>query len=240
MLGLSKTQVWSFRWTPAQSISTSISVWNKVFTPNKTIQDKMIALTYSNISLGNQWSAQLIQVGSPDGDDVSKALFFTKSLQDIFKTDIVWLVRRSDDKSTIVQTFLNQGETAIRQATITASNLQATISRQQTALGACQSSKEDADVRYNQWLSKDNASQVDAATKQASEANECIARQNTLITSNQWVLDRLTKAIASLTSYISLVRSNKSTIINYPDLINSNTPSEIIDLQQSLTSLKNS
>lgn len=56
----------------------------------------------------------------------------------------------SDDKNTILASFLSQGETTIRQATITAQQLQSTIAQDSTNLAVCQANKAAADTRYNQ------------------------------------------------------------------------------------------
>ena len=239
VMRVSQIEVSSFRWTPAISVSTSLHVADKKFIPNSKIKEKIIALTYMNISLGNEWSASFnTDIGSPDGDDVSKALFYTKSLTNIVKTDIVSIIARSEDKSTIMQTFLSQWETTIRQATLIENNLQSIITRQTNALLSCQTSKSSADSLYVQWLSTDNASQVATATTQATQANECLGKQNTIINSAKWVLDRLNKINTKANIYITLIRNNKNTILQYPDLIDSNTPANILEFQKSLNTMR--
>lgn len=68
VLWLSQTTALSFRWVPAIGISTSINKGNQTFVPRKAIQEKAIALTYTNIFIGNEGSSQLTQtqIGSPD------------------------------------------------------------------------------------------------------------------------------------------------------------------------------
>jgi phage shock protein A len=158
----------------------------------------------------------------------------------IFKTDTIWLINNSEDKSMILSTFLSQWETTIRQATLTAQQLQSTIAQDNANLVVCQANKASADTRYNQWLTDNNAVLVQDATEKATEYNECIARLSTSIKSNQWVVNRLGAAITKTQSYIGLIRANQSTILSHPELINSSTPSDILQLQKDLTTLRNS
>lgn len=137
-----------------------------------------------------------------------------------------------------MQTFLNQGENLLRQASITAQNLQNTIVKEQSSLATCQIDKTEADTQYTYGLSTNNSSQVESATAKATIANECIGRQNTIINSTDGVLDRLTTAITNSTNYTILIRNNQLTIIQYPDLVNSSTPQELLDLQRSLTNVR--
>ena len=243
VFGLTKIDVSWFRRKAAIGVSTSLRVGEQWLAPRKKVQDASIALVYANIKIGNDGSDSLIStpnmIGSPEWDDVSKALFFTTSLQKIFKTDIVWLISRADEKSTIMQTFLNQWETTIRQATITAQQLQSTIAKNNVSLVSCQAQKASASSRYNEWLNNNNASAVHSATVEASTANECIARLTTDTNSHLWVLDRLTAAINQTQAYISLIRSNQSTILTHGDLINSSTPASILQLQNDLSTIRN-
>ena len=237
---ITKSDVFSFRWVPAMNVSTSLTIGESSFVPRKNIQNKLIAITYTNIAVGNEGSNSFVttSIGSPDGDDVSKALFYTQSLTTILKTDIVWLMKNASEKQSVMQTFLSQWDILLRQASIVATSIQSTLARYNAKLSTCQSSKSDADTRYNQWLSVNNASQVDSATKQATQANQCIAQYTTIIKSNQWVLTRLTNAIKQTTTYITLVRTHQTTILSHPELINSTTPSEILQLQKSLSTAR--
>ena len=222
------------------NVSTSLTIGESSFVPRKNIQNKLIAITYTNIALGNEGSDSLVttNIGSPDGDDVSKALFYTQSLTTVLKTDIVWLMNNANEKNSVMQTFLSQWDILLRQSSIVATNIQSTLAKYNAELATCQSSKSDADTRYTQWLSLNNASQVDTATRQATQANQCIAQYTTMIKSDQWVLTRLTNAIKQVTTYITLVRTHQTTIISHPELINSTTPSEILQLQKNLTTAR--
>ena len=131
---VSRSDVSSFSWVPSISLSRMTSSSDQSFVPNKQIREKAVAIVYTNILIGNEGASQILDVGSPEGNDVSKALFFTKLLQDTVRTDVVSLVRNSSERSVVLQSFLTQGDVGIKQATLTASHISQTITKHQLAL----------------------------------------------------------------------------------------------------------
>lgn len=240
VFGLTKLDVFSFRWTPAVNVSTSLELGTHQFIPRKHIKELAIAIVYENITIGNEWSHQYLTLGEQtiEWSDIVQATQLTQLLEGIMKTDIIDMIRRSDDKQSIIQTFLSQWDVTLRQSRIVAQRLQSTILSSNTQLVSCQNKKSQADTTYRQGLAQHNVVLIDQATQQATEANTCIADMSTKIKSLEWVLWYLVSAANKSQAYISLVRTHQYTIVTYPDLIGSETPANILQLQKDFATLQ--
>lgn len=242
VFGLTKMDVVWFRRTPAVNVSTSLKVGNQQFTPRQHIRNVATMIIYKHIQLWNEWSAGFLTLGNTQiqGNDVEQATQLTQLLTTYNQTNVIDLVRHSHDRTTDIQTFLNQGNTTVRQAQYINQRLQSTINSYNTQLSTCKVNKSAADTSYRQGLSSNNATLIDQATKKAIEMNTCIANSSTSINSLQGVYNNLSNVIKKSQQYIAVIRTHQSTLVTYPDLIGTDTPSTIIQLQKDFASLASS
>lgn len=229
----------SYRWTGPQLVNTQIKLGDNDFHPQSRTAQTAVMLTHSNISLGIKWSANL---GWPlltaNGDDISQALALTNNLKTIRQTNIIRLVQQSSDKSLTLRTYRGQAETSIRQWSFITSKLHNRISNAQSIIATCTTQKTQASSLYNQWLNSNNAWLIERATEEGKVANSCIAEQQTIVTTLQGVIDRLSEQMEITTDYVSIINQYQSVILSHSDLINTSTPQTLLNLQSALERLE--
>lgn len=225
----------SYRRTAPTIVNTQIQIWNNDFRPSSHTKQTAVMLTYSNINLGIKWSASIASpLLSADGDDVSQALALTNNLKTIRQTNILTLIKQSNEKSLTLRTYLGQTETNVRQWSFVMTRLQNRISNAQSIISNCTTQKTQASSLYNQWLNTSNAWLINTATEQGKIANACIAEQQTVITTIQWLIDRLREQITRTTEYTSIISQYQTVILSHGDLLNTTTPETLISLQSAL------
>lgn len=229
----------SYRRTGPQLVNTQIQLGENDFRPTSHTSETAVMLTHSNISLGVRWSASLVwTLLTTNGDDIAQALALTNSLKTIRQTDIIKFVQQSTDKSLTLRTYLGQAETTVRQGSFVISRLQSRISNAQSIISNCSTQKTQASSLYNQWLSNNNAWLIDRATQEWKEANACIAEQQTIVTTTQWVIDKLSEQMQKTNAYTSIIKQYQTTILSHSDLINTDTPETVLNLQSALENIE--
>jgi len=236
---LSRMDVISYRWTAPSIVNTQIQLGNNTFRPTTHTKQTAIMLTQSNISLGIKWSSSISSpILSANGDDISQALALTTNLKTIRQTDIIALIATSTDKPLTLRTYLGQTETTVRQWSFVMTRLQNRISNAQSIISNCTTQKTQASSLYNQWLNTSNAWLINTATEQGKIANACIAEQQTVITTIQWLIDRLSDQMTKTTEYTSIISQYQTVILSHGDLLNTTTPETLISLQSALKNIE--
>lgn len=237
ILFFSKNDVFAFRWLPSLSVSTSIKQVDTTYIIQKKISESAILLTYANISIWhNWWSVPWWSLQDLNGDTINKALTSIKNLQIIRTTDVL-KIKNSWFGTDWLNVFLQQWETSLLESQNIATELQNSIDVEQSQVDLCTSQKSQSDELYRQWLSSNNANQIEQATQQAQEASSCISTHWVTIKSFNWVLINLNTEIEKTKKYITLVTTNKWLISQYNDLLVWEIPSQLVQLQKEFNAL---
>ena len=237
MLFFTKTDVFSFRWLPSLSVSTTIKEINTSYISQQKIADNTVLLTYANISLWHEWwSSHTAWLEDLNGDTVSKALISIKNLQTIRSTDVLQL-KNSQWWVEWLSTVVQQWNTTLSQSQNIVASLQWSIAEAQAKVDGCTAQKTQADEIYRQWLAGNNSLLIDQATIQAQQASVCISTSGVTVKSLNGVLLNLQSEIIKTQKYITFVNTNQNLITQYNDLLGGEVPSQLVQLQSEYESL---
>ncbi len=237
MLFFTKTDVFSFRWLPSLSVSTTIKEIDTTYISQQKIADNAVLLTYANISLWHEWwSSHTAWLEDLNGDTVSKALISIKNLQTIRSTDVLQL-KTSQWWVEWLSTVLQQWNTALSQSQNIVVSLQGSIAEAQAKVDGCTAQKTQADEMYRQWLAGNNSLLIDQATTQAQQASVCISTSGVTVKSLNGVLLNLQSEVTKTQKYITFVNTNQRLITQYNDLLGGEVPSQLVQLQNEYESL---
>lgn len=240
MVLIPETEVFSFRWVPSLSVSTTNKIIDTTYFSQKQVSDYIVMLTYSNISVWHTSSDSVMkQWGLSDlnGDITTKALTATKNLNTIRSTNVLQ-INNSDTSVDGVGLLLQQTKIVLNQSQSLVSPLQQMIDEEQAKIDNCTSQKSDADKIYNEWLKNQQSLQVSQATLQAQEASVCIATATVSLRSKTWVLNNLTDEISKTQDYEEIITRNKDLITKYGSLLDGTIPSDLVQVQNELSALQ--
>lgn len=205
---------------------------------HKRISEQAILLAYLNISLGHDaWS-----LGSEfDGGDIhwstlEQALAVTKQLNTM-RENTIFTSEKGMVEERNFDTSLKQGRTLISKGKTLIGSLDALISQQEGVVNSCATKKKKAEDIYNQALLDYNARLIDQSTADAQDATTCISQATVAINSARWVRDSLQLAINASERHISILSNNRDLILRYGAEINSDTPSQLLQIQRELSRL---
>lgn len=236
MVFATRTNVFSFRWVPSLAVSTTEKIINTTYLNQKKLSHEAVLITYAHIRIGNEGANKSVW-WFPDlqGDAVSRAITMTQHLQRVRTTDILSL--RSSDGADGIVSHLRYTQTSLWQAQPLLFPLQEMITTTQQRIDTCTASKSQADALYNAWLTNYDARQVTQATTQAQEASSCISTQTVQRNSAQWVLKNLQTEMTNTQNYLTLIQRNQSLLVEYGNLVPTEIPSQLVQLQRELQSL---
>lgn len=203
---------------------------------HQKIADYAVALTYANITIGHAGASSIISLSDLQGSQTQQALIAIKNLQSIRATDVLH-IKNSDPDTDGLMTVIQQGEWLLSQSQSIADALQASMNESQSQVDTCTNQKSQADELYRQWLANNDANSIDQATTTAQQASTCISTANVLVKSINGVLINLKKEIETTKTYISVISTNQWLIKQYSDVLGSDIPAQLVQLQQQLQSL---
>lgn len=233
-----KTDIGAFRRVPALTISTTEKVNNTLHLKHKRISQQAIMLAYTHIRLwynNNHFWADGSSIAELQGDLVSQAITATKNLQQVRTTDILQI--RNTDQANGITSHMRYTSSILAQAETLFVPLTTLIQEQESRITSCTNQKSQADALYNQWLSNYNAGQVAQATTTAIEASNCISSATVQRNSLQGILNTLSNEITKTRAYLTLITSNQSLLSEYGDIVPTEIPTQLLQLQQDLKRL---
>ena len=239
MLLIPNTDVFSFRWVPSLSVSTTTKIIDTTYFSQKKVSDYAVMLTYSNITLWHSSSSSVLSqwwFSDLNWDIITKALTATKNLNTVRSTNVLQ-VNNSDNSVDGIGLLLQQAQIILSQSQSLVTPLQYMIDEEQSKIDSCTSQKSQADELYNDALKNQQSTQVSQATLQAQEASVCIATATVSLRSKNGVLKNLTTEITKVQDYVEIVTRNKTLIVKYGSLLDGTIPSELVQLQQELSAL---
>ena len=238
VMSLTKIDVSSFRRVPSLNVVTNMKQGDNVYISQQKIADQSVLLAYVNITLWHGgWSSSLWSDGSDiQGTTIEKAVSITKYLNGLRQTNILEVQNKNPDWSAL-GTIVQQWNALIQQGNLLITPLTTSLTTQQSKLDLCTTQKKQADDNYNVALKNYNSTLVEKSTTQAQEASACMSSTSVAINSTKGVLTNLQSEIIKNQQYLWLITTNKSLLMQYGNILWTEVPVQLVDLQKQINAL---